>query len=133
MKQTYRAPEGSPPVRSKGEGSWPNSGSPQSEGVRPERPQLEQSQSALQPEPQRPEQPEEEERPWVRKPFNVVVESYRLVKEQYQSLERILEAISLYLDVEPRYILDHIWALLKPQDLAFYKPEWTASLGRMES
>ena len=27
-KQTYWAPEGSPPVRSRGEGSWPTSGSP---------------------------------------------------------------------------------------------------------
>ena len=92
-------------------------GSPQSEGVRSERPQLEQSQPAPQLEPQRPEQPEEEERPWIRKPFNAVVESYRLVKEQYQSLERILESISLYLDVEPRFLLDHIRALPKPQDL----------------
>ena len=40
------------------------------------------------------------------------------MKEQYQSLERILESISLYLDVEPRYLLDHIRALPKPQDLA---------------
>ena len=40
------------------------------------------------------------------------------MKEQYQSLEQILEAISLYLDVEPQYILDHIRALPKLQDLA---------------
>ena len=33
-KQTYRAPDGSPPVRSRGEGSRPTSGSNQSEGVR---------------------------------------------------------------------------------------------------
>ena len=33
-KQTYRALEGSPPVRSKGEGSQPTSGSPQPEGAR---------------------------------------------------------------------------------------------------
>ena len=51
MKQTYRAPEGSPPVQSRGEGSRPYLGSPQSKGVRLERPQPEQSQLAPQPEP----------------------------------------------------------------------------------
>ena len=63
MKQTYRAPEGSPPIRLRGEGSQHHSGSPQLEGVQPERPQPEQSQPAPQPEPQQPEQPKEEERP----------------------------------------------------------------------
>ena len=117
-KQTYRAPDGSPPVRSRGEGSRPNSGSSQSEGARPRSPRPS-SPPPQQPqlEPQQPEQPVEEEKPWIRKPFNAVVESYRVVKEQYQSLERILDSISLYLDVEPRYLLDRIQGLSKHQEL----------------
>ena len=121
-KQTYRAPDGFLPVRSRGEGRRPTSGSSQSEGVRPGSPrpgspplqQLqpdprpEPQQSEPRPEPQQPEQPVEEEKPWIWKPFNAVVESYRVVKEQYQSLERILDSIRLYLDMEPGYLLDRI-------------------------
>ena len=40
-----------------------------------------------------------------------------MVKERYQSLERILDSISLYLDVEPRYLLDRIQGLPKHQEL----------------
>ena len=110
LKQTYRAPKGSPPVRSKGKGSQPHSRSPQ-----PKRPQLD-----PQLEPQRPEQPEgeEEKRPWIRKPFNAIVASYRQVKKQYMCLERTLESINLYLNVEPCFLLEYIQALSKPQDLA---------------
>ena len=128
MKQTYRAPEMSPPVRSREEGSRPNSGSPQLE-----RPQPEKSQPDPRPEPQRLEQAEEEERPWIRKPFNDVVESYREVKEQYLCLKRTLESISLYLDVEPRFLLEHIQALPSPRIWWIYKHVWTTSLRRMES
>ena len=39
-------------------------------------------------------------------------------KSQYQSMERFIEAISSYLDVEPIDALDHIKALPKPQDLS---------------
>ena len=46
-----------------------------------------------------------------------MVESYRVVKEKYHSLERILDSISLYLDVEPRYLLDQIQGLPKHQEL----------------
>ena len=121
-KQIYRALDGSPPVQSRGEGSRPNLGSPQSEGARPgsprpSSPSPQQPQPDPQPEPQQPEQPKNEEKPWIRKPFNAVVESYRVVKEQYQSLECILVSISLYLDVEPRYILDRIQGLPKHQEL----------------
>ena len=121
-KQTYRAPDGSPPVRSRGEESWPNSGSLQLEGAcpgspRPASPPPQRPQPDSQSEPQRLEQPVEEEKPWIRKPFNAVVESYRVVKEQYHSLERILDSISLYLDVKPRYLLDRIQGLPKHQEL----------------
>ena len=85
-KQTYRAPDGSPPVWSRGEGSWSTLGSPQSawpRSPRPGSPSPQQPQPDPRPEPQQPEQSVEEEKPWIRKPFNAVVESYRVVKEQY--------------------------------------------------
>ena len=83
LKQTYRASEGSPPTRSRGEGSQPNSEgarpmSPRPMSPPPERPQSEQSE--LRPEPQ---QPEHEGTPWVLKPFDPVVQSYKVVKKQY--------------------------------------------------
>ena len=109
LKQTYQAPEGSPPVSSKGERSQPQ----------PESPRLEKLQLDPQSEPQQPERPEEDEdeRPWVHKPFAAVVVSYRQVKDQYLILERTLESISLHMDMEPRHLLEHIQALPKPQDL----------------
>ena len=109
LKQTYQAPEGSPPVWSKGEGSRPQ----------PENPQLEKPQPDPQPKPQRPKRPEEEEeeRPWIHKPFAAVVASYRQVKDQYLILEQTLESISLHLDVELRYLREHIQALPKPHEL----------------
>ena len=109
LKKTYRAPEGSPSVRSKGEGSKPQ----------PESPQPEKPQTDPQLEPQQPERPEEDEdqRPWVRKPFFAVVTSYRQVKDQYLILERTLESISLHLVVEPRHLLEHIQVLPMPQDV----------------
>ena len=39
------------------------------------------------------------------------------MKSQYNSIERFIEAISSYLDVEPADALDCIKALPKPQDL----------------
>ena len=91
LKQTYRALEGSPPIRSRGEGSnlQPQSENPDEEGMRP----------------------------WVHKPFTAMVASYRQVKDQYLVLERTLEAISLELDVEPWHILEHLRKLLKAQDM----------------
>ena len=101
-KQTYRALDGSPPTRSRGEGSQPNSegagpSSPRPNSPPPERPQLE-------PRPE-PEQPEQEEMPWVQKPFDPVIKSYKVVKVQYQGMEKLLNSISWYLDVEPRDIV----------------------------
>ena len=112
-KQTYRAPDGSLPIRSRGEGSRPTSESNQLEGVclecpRLRSPPLENPQLDPRLEPQQLEQPKEEEKPWIKKPFNAVVESYRRVKAQYQCLERMMEDISLYVDMEPRDMLDHI-------------------------
>ena len=108
LKQTYRALEGSPPVWSKGEGNQPQPECPQPKEPQPE--------SHLEP-PQLDWPKEEEERPWVHKPFNAVIASYRQVKDQYLILERTLESINLHLDMEPRHLLEHIQTLPKPQEL----------------
>ena len=118
LKQTYRAPDGSPPTRSRREGSQPNSEgarpmSPRPNSPPPERPQPEQPE--LRPEP---EQSEQEETPWVLKPFEPVVQSYKVVKKQYPAMEKLLNSISRYLDVEAGDMLDHIKALPKPRDLS---------------
>ena len=113
LKQTYRALDGSPPTWSRGKGSQPNLEGARPNNPPPERPQPEQPE--LQSEP---EQPEQEETPWVLKPFEPVVQSYKVVKKQYQAMEKLLNSISRYLDAEPGDILDHIKALPKPQDLS---------------
>ena len=64
-----------------------------------------------------PEQPDEEDKPWVRKSFDPVIKSYKVVKSQYNSMEHFIEAISSYLDSKPADVLDRIKALPKPQDL----------------
>ena len=126
-KQTHRAPDGSPPTRSRGEGSQPNSEgarlmsprlmSPRLNSPPPERPQPEQPEQLE----QRPEleQQDEEDKPWVRKPFDPVIKSYKVVKAQYNSMERFIKAISSYLDSEPADVLDRIKAHPKPQDLEY--------------
>ena len=78
----------------------------------PERPQPEQPEQR--PEPER---PDEEDKPWIRKSFDPVIKSYKVVKLQYNSMEGFIEAISTYLDSEPAVVLDQIKALPKPQDL----------------
>ena len=113
VKQTYRAPEGSPSTQSRGEGSQPNSERARPNSPPPERPQPEQPE--LRP---KPEQPGKEETPWTLKPFEPVVQSYKVAKRQYQAMEKLLNSISRYLDVEPQDMLDHIKALPKPQDLS---------------
>ena len=62
-------------------------------------------------------QPEEEDKPWVRRPFDPVRESYKVVKSQYHSMERFIEEISNYMDSEPADVLDRIKELPKPEDL----------------
>ena len=81
FKHTYRAPDGSPPTWSRGEGSQPNSEggrptSPRPMSPPPERTQPEQPE--LRPESQ---QPEEQGMPWVLKPFEPVVQSYKVAKK----------------------------------------------------
>ena len=102
VRKGHQAPEGPQPIRSRGEGSRPSSEggrpvrrplsprpvsrpvsprpvSPRSVSPQPERSQPEQSQ----PE-DRPVQPEEGAKPWVRRPFDPVRESYKVVKSQIQ-------------------------------------------------
>ena len=78
-----------------------------------ERPQPEQ------PEPQQPKplQSEQEATPWVLKPFDSVVQSYKVVKKQYQAMEKLINSISRYLDAEPDDMLDRIKARPSPQDV----------------
>ena len=137
VRKSHQAPEGSQPIWSRGEGSRPSSegGRPMSRPVsprpvsrpvsprpvsprpvspQPERPQPEQ----LQPE-DRPvlEQPEEGGKPWVRRPFDPVRESYKVVKSQYQAMESFIEEISTYMDSEPADVMNRIRDLPKPEDL----------------
>ena len=118
FKQTYRALEGSPPTRSRGEGSQPNSGGARPDSLRPMSPPPERPQPE-QPEPQQPKplQPEQEGTPWVLKPFDSVVQSYKVVKKQYQAMEKLINSISRYLDAELDDMLDRIKARPTPQDV----------------
>ena len=88
FKKSHRTPEGSPPIRSRGEGSRPSSegGRPMSPrpinprpvSPRPASPQPERQQTEVQPEVEQPE--EEEDNSWVRRTFDPVRESYKVVK-----------------------------------------------------
>ena len=130
FKKGHRTPEESPHIRSKGEGSRlssdggrplsPKPLSPRPLSLRPVSPRP----ASPQPERQQPEirpvaeQPEEEgDKPWVRRPFDLVKESYKVVKSQYQAMERFIEDISNYMDSELADVMDRIKALPKPKDL----------------
>ena len=125
FKKSHRTPEGSPPIRSRREGSRPSSEggrpmsprpisprpvSPRPASLQPERQQLEVRSEVEQPE-------EEEDKHWVRRPFDPVRESYKVVKSQYQVMERFIEDISNYMDSKPADVMDQINALPKPEDL----------------
>ena len=122
IRKSHQELEGSQPIRSRGEGSRPSSEgarpvsrpvsprpasrpvspkpasrpvsprpvSPRPDSPHPERPQSER----LQPE-DRPvlERLEEEDKPWVRRPFDPVRESYKVVKTQYQAMESFINLI----------------------------------------
>ena len=91
--------------------------SPRPMSPRPNKPPRERPQSEQPEQRPEPERPDEEDKPWVRKPFDPVIKSYKVVKSQYNSMERFIEAISSYLDSEPDDVLDRIKAIPKPQDL----------------
>ena len=96
FKKGHRTPEGSPHIRSRGEGSRPSSEggrplsprplsprplSPRPVSPRPTSPQPEKQQSEIQPAAEQPE--EEGDKPWVRRPFDPIRKSYNVVKSQY--------------------------------------------------
>ena len=64
-----------------------------------------------------PERLQPKDRPWVRKPFDPVRESYKVAKSQYQAMESFIEEISTYLDSEPADVMARIKDLPKPEDL----------------
>ena len=90
--------------------------SPRPLSPRPVSPQPKRQQPEIQPVL---EQPEEEDKPWVRRPFDPVRESYKVVKSQYQSMERFIEDISNYMDSVPTDVMDRIKVLPKPKDLTY--------------
>ena len=126
FKKSHRTPEGSPSIQSRREGSRlsskggrpmsPRPISPRPVSPRPASPQLERQQLEVRPEVEQPE--EEGDKPWVRRPFDPVRESYKVVKSQYQVMERFIEDISNYLDTEPANVMDRIKALPKPKGLS---------------
>ena len=89
--------------------------SPRSVSLRLASPQPERQQPEIRPEVEQPE--EEGDKPWVWRPFDPVRESYKVVKSQYQVMERFIEDISNYFDAEPADVMDRIKALPKPEDL----------------
>ena len=128
--KSNQVPRLSPPIRSRGEGSRPSSGggrplSPRPPSPRPLSPRpVSPRPAGPQPERQQPEiqlaaeQPEEEgDKPWVRRPFDPVRESYKVVKSQYLVMEHFIEEISNFFDAEPAKVMDRIRTLPKPEDL----------------
>ena len=83
FKKSHQTPGLSPPIRSRGEGSWPSSEggrplsprplSPRPVSPRPASTQPERQQSEIRPEVEQPE--EEGDKPWVRRPLDPVRES----------------------------------------------------------
>ena len=107
-KTTYRAPAGSPPVRSRG----PSSPVP----PEPSSAQLEQ-----QPTPRPGAQPEatqpEDELEWVARPFDTVTASLQQARRQYLGMEEALEEIGSELGVEPKGIIQKIRSLPKAREM----------------
>ena len=130
FRKSNQAPRLSPPIRSRGEGSRPSSEGgrplsprplsprplgPRSVSPRPASPQPERQQPKIRPATEQPE--EEGDKPWVRRPFDPVRESYKVVKSQYLVMERFIEEISNFFDAEPAEVMDRIRTLPKPEDL----------------
>ena len=106
-KSTYKAPSGSPPVRSRGPSS----------PVPPE----------PQPREQQPENRPEEGPEWVDKPFASIARGFRQARNQYESMETALEQIGSELGVSPEDIIPTIRTLPKAQEVDGLRI-WIASL-----
>ena len=107
-RKSHQEPKESQAIRSRSEGSRPSS-----EGARPVSPRP----ASPRPLSSQPERSQPEDRPWVRKPFDPVRESYKVVKSQYLVMERFIEEISNFFDAEPAEVMDRIRALPKLEDL----------------
>ena len=94
-KSTYRAPSGSPPVRSRGPSS----------PIPPE----------PQPREQQPDTRPEEGPEWVDKPFASIARGFRQARDQYESMEQALDQIGSELGISPEEIIPTIWTLPKAQ------------------
>ena len=101
MKTTYRAPQGSLPVRSLGEaGQLQPQSEPRSKPV-----QLD-------------VEGEQEERAWVYRPFAAMGSSLRQAKSQYLIMEQMLEELREELNVELLELVEHVRKLPKVEELA---------------
>ena len=89
--------------------------SPRPVSPRPANLQLERQQPEIRPTAEQPK--EEGDKPWVRRPFDPVRESYKVVKSQYQVMERFIKEISNFFNAEPAEVMDRIRTLPKPEDL----------------
>ena len=122
-RKSHQELEGSQPIRSRGEGSRPSSEGARPASPRPASPRPVSSRPAsprpASPRPlsSQPERSQLEDRPWVRKPFDPVRESYKVVKSQYLVMECFIGEISNFFDAEPAEVMDRIKALPKPEDL----------------
>ena len=96
-KSTYRALSGSPPVRSRGPSS----------PVPPE----------PQPRPQQPNPHPEGSQEWVDKPFVSIARGFWQARNQYESMEQVLEQIGSELGVSPDQIIPTIRSLPKAQEM----------------
>ena len=96
-KSMYRAPSGSPPVRSRGPSSL----------VPPE----------SQPREQQPDPHPEGGPEWVDKSFVSIARGFRQARNQYESMEQTLEQIGSELGVSPDQIIPTIWTLPKAQEV----------------
>ena len=104
-KSTYRAPAGSPLVRSRGPSS-----------PVPPKPQPRAQQPAPRPDPQPQGAQLEEGQEWVEKPFIGMSRSIRQARIQYESMEEALEQIGSELGVRPNGIIPTIRSLPKAQE-----------------
>ena len=96
-KSTYRAPSGSPPIRSRGPSS-PVSSEPQ-------------------PREQQPDPHPEVGPEWVDKPFVSIARGFQQAQNQYESMEQALEQIGSELGVSPDQIIPTIRTLPKAQEV----------------
>ena len=115
-KSTYRAPEGSPPFRSRGPSS-----------PIPPKPQPRAQQPASRPDPQPQGAQPKRGQEWVEKPFIDVLRSIWQAQIQYESMEEALEQIGSELGVRSNGIIPKIRSLPKAREVEELRA-WIARL-----